>query len=139
MEIVQTDPKGRYAVEDNRIQANQGHSLEVDLNLEVIEPPELLYHGTVERFLPAIREQGLEKRRRHHVHLSPDRETASTVGSRRGKAVVLVIKASWMHRDGHTFYQSVNGVWLTTQVDPHSVHHFSGLKPSHLAPEAHDQ
>ena len=81
-----------------------------------VEPPELLYHGTVERFLDSIRREGLVRGKRHHVHLSADRETAARVGQRRGRPVVLVVEAGRMHRDGHAFYRSENGVWLTEAV-----------------------
>jgi len=55
---------------------------------------------------------------RHHVHLSADEETARGVGARRGRPVVLVIDAAAMHRDGHVFFVSANGVWLTEDVPP---------------------
>ena len=77
-----------------------------------------MYHGTVERFLDSIREKGLIRGNRHHVHLSADRETAARVGQRRGRPVVLVVEAGRMQRDGHPFYQSENGVWLTETVPP---------------------
>ena len=83
-----------------------------------VEPPELLYHGTVERFLDSIREKGLVRGNRHHVHLSADRETAARVGQRRGRPVVLVVEAGRMRGDGHAFYKSENGVWLTGAVPP---------------------
>ena len=53
VECVETNDKQRYAfdVSGEMIRANQGHSVEVDLQLEEREPPETLYHGTVERFL----------------------------------------------------------------------------------------
>jgi putative RNA 2'-phosphotransferase len=119
-EVVATNDKKRFSFSpDGRlIRANQGHSVDVDLGLVAIEPPELLYHGTVERFLDSIREKGLLRGKRHHVHLSPDRETAARVGQRRGRPVVLVVEAGRMHRDGHPFYQSENGVWLTETVPP---------------------
>ena len=98
--------------------ANQGHSVEVDLQLEAREPPESLYHGTVERFLPSIWEEGLVRGERHHVHLSKDTETARRVGARRGKPVILVVDAGGMHRDGFPFFLSANGVWLTDAVPP---------------------
>lgn len=79
-------------------------------------PPAMLYHGTVERFLADIQAMGLTKQKRHHVHLSPDRETATTVGARRGQPVILEIAAHEMHGDGHAFFLSENGVWLTEQV-----------------------
>ena len=100
------------------IRANQGHSVEVDLQLEEREPPEVLYHGTVERFLPSILAGGLNKGRRHHVHLSKDVETARKVGARRGKPVILKVDAGRMHGDGHKFFVSANGVWLTDSVPP---------------------
>ncbi|WP_182871512.1 RNA 2'-phosphotransferase, partial [Rhodopirellula sp. JC639] len=102
-----------------RIRASQGHSVSgVELNLEQKTPPEILYHGTVAAFLDSIRVTGLQKRSRHHVHLSPDEETATKVGSRRGKPIILRVAAEAMHRDGHQFYLSANGVWLVDAVPP---------------------
>jgi putative RNA 2'-phosphotransferase len=116
--VVRTNDKQRfaYSADGNRIRANQGHSLPIDLGLVPVEPPELLYHGTVLRFLDAIRRDGLVKGKRHHVHLSPDPQTATNVGQRRGQPIVLAIEAGRMFRDGHAFYRSENGVWLTDAV-----------------------
>jgi putative RNA 2'-phosphotransferase len=66
--------------------------------------------------LDSIREHGLLKRSRNHVHLSADVETAKKVGARRGKPVILTIRSEAMHESGHTFYLSANGVWLTDAV-----------------------
>jgi putative RNA 2'-phosphotransferase len=88
----------------------------VDLQLTEQEPPDLLYHGTVERFLVSIMAHGLRKGQRHHVHLSADEDTARKVGARRGKPVILKVDARGMHRQGYTFLVSVNGVWLTDAV-----------------------
>lgn len=120
VECVETNDKQRFAfdISGEMIRANQGHSVEVDLQLEEREPPEFLYHGTVERFLPSILEAGLIRGKRHHVHLSKDVETARKVGSRRGKPVILTVDARRMHRDGHKFLLSANGVWLTDSVPP---------------------
>ena len=117
-EIVATNDKKRFALSpDGRlIRANQGHSVEVDLGLMPVEPPELLYHGTVERFLASIREKGLLRGDRQHVHLSAERDTALRVGERRGRPVVLVVEAGRMHNEGHVFFRSENGVWLTEAV-----------------------
>lgn len=116
--VVADNDKRRFAFSDDgkRIRAHQGHSVPVRLELEAMVPPERLYHGTVARFLPSIRQQGLLRRKRHHVHLSPDRETAVAVGGRRGEAVILVVDAAAMHRDGALFFLSENGVWLTENV-----------------------
>ncbi|MEU6661693.1 RNA 2'-phosphotransferase [Streptomyces sp. NPDC046821] len=114
--VVATNDKRRFAIEGSRIRASQGHTVAVDLGLPTATPPAHLYHGTVASALDSIRAEGLRPMRRHDVHLSPDRETATRVGARRGRPVVLSIDAAAMHRDGHTFRVSANGVWLTEAV-----------------------
>lgn len=118
--VVASNDKQRFAFSEDgkRIRANQGHSIEVELGYQPAEPPEFLYHGTVERFLPSIRANGLLKGQRHHVHLSPDTATAAKVGSRRGQPVVLTVSSGEMSRAAYPFYQSANGVWLTDHVPP---------------------
>lgn len=117
-ELVASNDKQRYSFNEDqtRIRANQGHSLDLDLQLEAQEPPEMLYHGTATRFLNSINEQGLVKGSRHHVHLSSNENTAEQVGGRHGKAVVLKIASGEMHKDGYEFYCSENLVWLTDKV-----------------------
>ncbi|MGW2636489.1 RNA 2'-phosphotransferase [Streptomyces sp. NPDC001348] len=114
--VVAVNDKQRFAVEGTRIRASQGHSVDVDLGLPPATPPAYLYHGTVARNLDAIRAEGLRPMNRHDVHLSADRETAERVGARRGRPVVLPVDAAGMHRDGHVFHVSANGVWLTRTV-----------------------
>jgi putative RNA 2'-phosphotransferase len=116
--VVATNDKKRFALsaDGRRIRASQGHSIEVDLQYEPQTPPEFLYHGTPERFVRSIRATGLNKGRRHHVHLSLDPATARKVGQRRGRPVVLKIRAGEMQRSGHEFYRSANSVWLVEQV-----------------------
>ncbi|MEJ8658375.1 RNA 2'-phosphotransferase [Streptomyces sp. MS1.AVA.4] len=116
--VVAANDKRRFMIDGARIRANQGHTVQVDLDLPVAEPPTYLYHGTVGRSLDVIRAEGLRPMARHHVHLSPDRETATRVGARRGKPVVLSVDAGAMHRAGHVFLVSANGVWLTDAVPP---------------------
>ncbi|MER7831866.1 RNA 2'-phosphotransferase [Streptomyces sp. NPDC095602] len=116
--VVATNDKRRFTLEGDRIRASQGHTVDVDLGLPPAVPPAYLYHGTVPAALDAIRAEGLRPMRRHHVHLSPDRETATRVGARRGRAVVLSVDSGAMHRDGHVFHVSANGVWLTDAVPP---------------------
>ncbi len=120
VECVETNDKRRFAFDGtgDLIRANQGHSVEVDLQLEEREPPEVLYHGTVGRFLDSILTGGLNKGKRHHVHLSKDVETARRVGARRGQPVVLEVAAGRMHREGRTLFLSANGVLLTDAVPP---------------------
>lgn len=121
--VVAENDKQRFSFNEDktRIRANQGHSLEVTLDLPVATPPEFLYHGTVDKFIKAIRTTGLQKGKRHHVHLSDNLSTAENVGSRRGAPKILTIHSGRMHRDGIPFYLSVNGVWLTDEVPPQYI------------------
>lgn len=119
-EVVRSSDKQRFAFSEDGlcIRANQGHSVEVDLGYAPAEPPEVLYHGTAEKSVRAIRREGLQRRSRHHVHLSPTRQTAAAVGSRHGKLVLLQVQTGKMHRDGHAFFHTPNNVWLTDRVPP---------------------
>ena len=118
--IVNTDNKQRYSLSDDKskIRARQGHSIDVDVELKELTPPEFLYHGTAERFLESIMKEGLVPKSRLYVHLSKDVETAEIVGKRHGKPAVLKIETGKMAVDGFKFYLSENGVWLTKVVPP---------------------
>jgi putative RNA 2'-phosphotransferase len=115
---VEADGKGRYELAGGRIRAAHGHSIDVDLGLEPRTPPDVLYHGTVERFLASILASGLRPGSRRLVHLSEDVATARAVGRRRGEPVVLQVDAARLHAAGHAFRRSSNGVWLTDAVPP---------------------
>lgn len=117
-EIVKTDNKQRYSFNDDKtlIRANQGHSIPVDVELEEKEPPKILYHGTGEKYVTSIDQNGLIPKSRLYVHLSKDVETAKAVGKRHGKEVVYSINSEQMYKDGYKFYLSKNGVWLTKRV-----------------------
>lgn len=117
-EIVRTDEKERYSFNEDKtlIRANQGHSIPVDVELEEVEPPEKLWHGTGEKYVASIDEIGLIRKSRLYVHLSKDKETALKVGSRHGRPVLYTVKTREMYQDGYTFFLSKNGVWLTKEV-----------------------
>lgn len=117
-EIVRADEKQRYSFngDHTKIRANQGHSIPVDVELEEKNPPEILYHGTGEKYVSSIDEAGLLPKSRLYVHLSKDIQTARKVGSRHGKPVVYQVNAGQMSRDGIPFYLSANGVWLVKAV-----------------------
>ena len=121
--VVAENDKQRFSLsaDGRRIRANQGHSIPVDLGLAPRRPPAHLYHGTADRFVDSIRRDGLRPQRRNHVHLSPDAATATRVGARHGRPVVLVIEAERLHADGHVFYLAENGVWLTDRVPPEYI------------------
>lgn len=119
-EVVATNDKQRFAFNDDgsKIRASQGHTIAVDLDLPQRTPPDVLYHGTVGTFLDAILDEGLRPMARRHVHLSATIETATKVGARRGKPVILVVDAAAMVEQGAVFWLSANGVWLTDHVPP---------------------
>jgi putative RNA 2'-phosphotransferase len=122
-EIVANNDKQRFTFNEtfDKIRANQGHSVDIDLALSPETPPEILYHGTTEKYIFPIKKQGLKKQKRQHVHLSIDTETAIKVGTRHGKPIILKIKALDMHQNGNFFYLSKNGVWLTEKVLPEYI------------------
>ena len=117
-EVVETNDKKRFEFDSGgkRIRASQGHSIAVDLGYAAAQPPETLLHGTPERFIEPIRASGLKKMNRHHVHLHADEKTSAAVGARRGKPVLLVVRAGEMQRVGFEFFVTPNGVWLTDHV-----------------------
>jgi len=118
-EVVETNNKKRFAFNEDKtmIRASQGHSIDIDLALKAVQPPDFLYHGTANSNISSILEKGIEKRNRQHVHLSADKETATKVGMRHGKPVILTIRTKEMFDNGIPFYLSANGVWLTDFVD----------------------
>ena len=127
LEVIESNPKKRFTLADHRIRAAQGHSVSVDLALSSAMPPLKLFHGTSLESWPAIQGSGLKKMQRHHVHLSPDIETAKIVATRRkGGHIILEIDAARMHAEGHSFFVSDNGVWLTDHVPSQYLSPLSG-------------
>ena len=122
-EVVATSDKRRFALSDDgvRIRANQGHSIDVDLGLEPLAPPDVLFHGTASRFVDSVLRTGLERRSRHHVHLTEDVAIGEAVGRRYGKPVILRIAAGAMAAQGHVFFRSANDVWLVEAVPPQFI------------------
>jgi len=116
--VVANNDKQRFKIdfEQHKIRANQGHSIDIELNLTETTPPPLLYHGTATRFLEPIKATGLQKMNRQHIHLSQDYETAVKVGQRHGKVVILEVEALKLAQTGCKFYLSDNKVWLTDHV-----------------------
>lgn len=123
-EVVETNDKKRFVFSNDfsMMRANQGHSIDVDLKLEPVTPPTILYHGTAEKNIASILEKGILKQDRNYVHLSADIDTATKVGMRYGKPIIIEVLALKMHNNGHLFYLSDNNVWLTDFVDSNFIH-----------------
>jgi len=119
-EVVATNNKKRFSYNEDKtkIRANQGHSIQVDVELEKRIPPDILYHGTSSKVVTNIQKEGLLPQKRLHVHLSKDIPTAIAVGKRHGQPVVFRINSKQMIIDGYIFYYSLNGIWLTNAVPP---------------------
>jgi putative RNA 2'-phosphotransferase len=119
-EVVKNCDKQRFSLSEDftMIRANQGHTTEVEIKFKKVVPPVILYHGTVKEFIDSIKKKGLIPGKRHHVHLSKDRETAEKVGSRRGKPIILEVDCKKMLEDGCEFFISDNGVYLVDIVEP---------------------
>lgn len=117
-QVVKNSDKQRFAFSEDgtKIRANQGHTVEVNLDLPFVEPPEFLYHGTADKSVDIIFKEGLKPMKRHDVHLSFSIKIARSVGMRYGVPVILKIKAKQMFDDGYQFQCSKNNVWLTKEV-----------------------
>ena len=134
-EVIARNNKRRFALDDTgtRIRASQGHSVAVDLQLDPATPPAVLYHGTGAQTVAAIERTGLQKMARHHVHLSPDLETARRVGARHGRPVIFAVDAAALAATGEPFYCAANGVWLVDHVPPAYLRRIApGHRPNHL-------
>ncbi len=123
-QVVADNDKQRFEFNDDgsKVRARQGHSVQIDLGYEPAIPPNVLYHGTATRNLDSIKEKGLIKGNRHHVHMSTDKQTMLAVAMRHGKPVLLEIDAARMHDDGHKFFVTGNDVWLTDHVPREYLH-----------------
>ena len=121
--VVHSNDKQRFEFSNDgqMIRARQGHSIEIELGYKPCQPPDVLIHGTPKKFVASIRETGLQKRQRHHVHLHADQNVALDVGGRRGKAVLLSIRSKEMFDQGHEFFVTENDVWLTDHVPPEFI------------------
>lgn len=125
--LVGSSDKKRFTLsaDGTKIRAAQGHSVQVDLQLLPTPPPPELFHGTAERFLDAILEDGLKPQSRQQVHLSTDAQSAIKVGQRHGKPIVLLIAAQKMAAKGFPFYRADNGIWLSDHIPPEFIQVFS--------------
>jgi putative RNA 2'-phosphotransferase len=121
--MIDRNDKQRFELspDGKQLRARQGHSVAVTLDWPSVVPPDLLYHGTVGRSLDTVLREGLRPMQRHHVHLSPDVETARRVGARRGSPVILGVRARELATSGTPFFLTANNVWLVEAVPPQFI------------------
>ena len=130
LDIVETDEKKRYEIQGQFIRANQGHSVEVDLELQRLTPPTFLLHGSYTGVHARILRAGIKKMSRNYVHLTENMDTAFETGSRHGEPVVFLVNAMQMYYDGYKFFLSKNNVWLTDYVPPQYINDVQHWIPS---------
>ena len=115
--MVELSEKKRHQILNGKIRAYYGHSVENKIFKYPVEPPEFLYHGTVQNSLNNILEKGLLPMERQYVHLSINRSTAEMVGSRKkGELIILTIKAKEAFLGNIQFYKEENGIWLSDSI-----------------------
>lgn len=122
--IVNNDEKGRYSFNDNitRIRANQGHSINVNIEFEKVIPEHDLYHGTKFSNFNNIKSQGLLKMSRQFVHLSKDINIAADSGKRwKEDLLICKIDTKSMINDGYIFFKSENNVYLIKYIPPEYI------------------
>ncbi|WP_458069010.1 RNA 2'-phosphotransferase [Rhodanobacter sp. BL-MT-08] len=106
----------RFEVQDGRIRALYGHSLDVIIDAGVkVGAPTSLYHGSSWSALDAIVEDGLKPMQRRMVHLTNVAEEAMAVGERKGAPIVLEVAQS------HDEEPVAEGIWVAAGVPPHRL------------------
>ena len=121
--IVYEDHKGRFEFSEDGllVRALYGHSTNVDLGLIPTVPPTTLYHGTADKYLDCIIQEGIKSRKRDYVHLSETIDVAKQVGARHGNSIVLSIDTKSMIEDGWKFYKAKRSVWLVKYIPPQFI------------------
>ena len=116
--IIDNSDKVRFEIKGDQIKALHGHSTEVKIAQEKVDPPRILWHGTGSDVLGNIEKEGLKPMSRQYVHLSENEHMAKTVGNRkRGKTVLWKVFAEAAAKDGVVFYKS-GEVYLADSVPP---------------------
>lgn len=110
--------KQRYAIVDDCVRANYGHSTADRIELVPATPPDVLFHGTGMGAVPKILENGLRPMGRQYVHLTPDRTLATSVGARHGRPCLIQVDAGSAQAAGVVFFKANFTFWLALGVPP---------------------
>lgn len=126
--VVDLFEKKRHEIEESKIRALYGHSRNIEIEMEVAEPPSILYHGTIESNVTRILDEGIQKMGRSYVHLASSIEQAEIVAKRRkGEVAIFEIQAKEASKNGVNFYQE-SGVWLCKEVSNQYIRLIQGIK-----------
>ncbi|MDQ8051436.1 MAG: RNA 2'-phosphotransferase [Pedobacter sp.] len=117
--MIDQSNKKRHQILNGKIRAYYGHSKENIVFKNPSDPPEFLYHGTLQNNLKSIFEIGLIPMQRQFVHLSFDEKTAKTIAKRNtGEWIILKILAKEASMNGTIFYKEENNIWMCNSVMP---------------------
>lgn len=105
--LIENSDKTRFEIKGYKIRALYGHSIDVEIEEELHQPPpKKLYHGTSPDSAEAISEEGIKSQNRQFVHLSKTKEEAYRVGKRHHlEPVIFQIDAEKAWKEGITFYE----------------------------------
>ncbi|MFF1531064.1 RNA 2'-phosphotransferase [Cellulomonas sp. NPDC058312] len=107
--------KRRHEMRDGRIRALYGHSVPGRVVRAPASPPAELFHGTSLAAAEIVRLEGLRPMGRQYVHLSVERSTARSVGSRKAREPAsFVVAAGLAAEAGTEFYVGDDRVWPRT-------------------------
>lgn len=130
--IVKTNDKQRFSMKEENgdfyIRANQGHSLSVanhinqeELLVKLDKPLDLVVHGTTYEAFEKIKDTGLNKMNRSHIHFAiSDDFTIGNLkqsGIRSNCQVLIYLDMRKAMDDGIEFYMSDNKVVLSQGID----------------------
>jgi 2'-phosphotransferase len=120
--VVENNDKQRFTMcernGDFYIRANQGHSGDLGSKIndekvlkKILVPYKDCFHGTYSKYLTSIKEKGLSKMNRKHIHLIDKMNAIS--GMRKNCDIVIHINMKHAMEDGIVFYESNNNIILT--------------------------
>jgi putative RNA 2'-phosphotransferase len=116
--VIYESSKNRFDLSSDgqKIRANYGHSIAVNLDYHPVAPPDQLFRRTAIGNVESIRQQGIHAGSRQYVHLSEDKQNAREVGRRHGQPIILSVQDKRMYNNGYDFYPTPAAIWLTSHV-----------------------
>ncbi|MGA1848096.1 MAG: RNA 2'-phosphotransferase [Thermoplasmatota archaeon] len=116
--LVETDPKGRYQVENNHVRATYGHSIELSMSLPTDNIPERLYYPADPESVDTFIKEGLHPGDRTMVHLSKIWNDAYEAGIHREgpEPVILRIDAEDAQNNGIIIQRAGKTVFTVEEI-----------------------
>ena len=120
--LVETDPKGRYAIAGGKIRATYGHTVPLDIRLDCENIPDELFYPATQEEAELILESGIYPSDRAMVHLSKTYRDAYRAGSVRTEdPAVLVIDTGLCMELGSDIGRAAKTVYLCKSVPADAI------------------